>query len=81
MRIAHITGNTGNVTGAERAPDLNKWQAATYFDGKRHCLGLYGRFEDAVKALQRGEEEYFGRSPAAFSQPSKAQKELGDDNE
>lgn len=65
----------------EQAPDLNKWQAAACFKGKRHCLGLYGRFEDAVKARQRGEEMRCKRFLAAFSQPSKAQKELGEDNE
>ena len=30
-----------------------------FFKGKRHYLGQYGRFEDAVKARKRAEEELF----------------------
>ena len=34
-----------------------RWRAAICFKGKRYYLGSYGRFEDAVKARKRAEEE------------------------
>lgn len=35
------------------------WRAAICFKGKRRYLGSYRRFEDAVKARRRAEEELF----------------------
>ena len=51
--------NTSGVTGVEWVPRKNMWRAVIFFKGKRHYLGSYGKFEDAVKARRRGEEEYF----------------------
>ena len=51
--------NTSGVTGVESVPGTNKWRAVIFFKGERHYLGTYGKFEDAVKARKRGEEEYF----------------------
>ena len=51
--------NTSGVTGVEWIPRKNMWRAVIFFKGKRHFLGDYGKFEDAVKARKRGEEEYF----------------------
>ena len=50
---------TSGVTGVEWAPAANKWRAVIFFKGKRHYLGQYSRFEDAVKARKRAEEELF----------------------
>lgn len=36
-----------------------KWRAALRFQGVNHYLGEYEKIEDAVKARQRAEEEYF----------------------
>ena len=51
--------NTSGVTGVEWDPAANKWKAVIFFKGKRHYLGCYGDFEDAVKARKRAEEEIF----------------------
>lgn len=52
------SNNTSGVTGVEWAPKLNKWKAVIFFKGHRYHLGCYEKFEDAVKARKRGEEEY-----------------------
>lgn len=36
-----------------------KWRAHIEFQGKRKYLGYYAKFEDAVKARERAEEELF----------------------
>lgn len=36
-----------------------KWEAFIQIHGKRKHLGRYNKYEDAVKARQRAEEEYF----------------------
>lgn len=50
--------NTSGATGVERVPGTGMWRAVIFFKGKRHYLGSYAKFEDAVKARRRGEEEY-----------------------
>ena len=52
--------NTSGVTGVEWAPAISRWTATICFKGKRHYLGSYEFFEDAVKARKRAEEEFFG---------------------
>lgn len=52
------SNNTSGVTGVEWVPKMNKWKAVIFFKGHRYYLGCYERFEDAVKARKRGEEEY-----------------------
>ena len=51
--------NTSGVTGVEWVPAANKWTAKICFKGERRYLGSYGKFEDAVKARRRAEEELF----------------------
>ena len=49
--------NTSGVTGVTWNNRQNRWDATLMFKGERHYLGGYGKFEDAVKARQRAEEE------------------------
>lgn len=49
--------NTSGVTGVTWNNRQNRWEATLMFKGKRHYLGGYGKFEDAVKARKRAEEE------------------------
>ena len=50
--------NTSGVTGVEWVPAANKWKAIICFKGRRHYLGCYGNFEDAVEARKQAEEFY-----------------------
>ena len=52
------SNNTSGVTGVEWVPAANKWKAIIGFKGKRHYLGCYGNFEDAVAARKQAEEMY-----------------------
>ncbi|MDE7170723.1 MAG: hypothetical protein K2O11_02460 [Oscillospiraceae bacterium] len=49
--------NTSGVPGVEWRKSSQRWRASICFKGKRHYLGSYIRFEDAVKARKRGEED------------------------
>ena len=51
--------NTSGVPGVDWVTSKRLWRAAICFKGKRHYLGCYRRFEDAVKARKRAEEELF----------------------
>ena len=48
---------------------LTDFMAAFKFRGKLYDLGSYASLEDAVKARQVGEEEYFGAYLAAREEP------------
>ena len=48
--------NTSGVPGVDWWTAKHRWRATICFKGKRHYLGSYERFEDAVKARKRGEE-------------------------
>ena len=48
--------NTSGVPGVDWRPDKHSWRASICFKGKRHYLGGYARFEDAVAARKRAEE-------------------------
>ena len=50
--------NTSGVTGVEWWAAKQRWRASICFKGKRHYLGSYVRFEDAVQARKRGEERF-----------------------
>ena len=50
--------NTSGVPGVEWMAKKQRWRATICFKGKRRYLGSYEKFEDAVKARKRGEEEY-----------------------
>ena len=49
--------NTSGVPGVEWVPSKGLWRATICFKGKRRYLGGYHKFEDAVKARKRAEEE------------------------
>ena len=49
--------NTSGVPGVDWRASKHCWRATICFKGKRYCLGSYARFEDAVKARKRAEEE------------------------
>lgn len=62
------SNNTSGVTGVEWVPNTNQWKAVIFFKGKRHYLGCYRKFEDAVKARKRAEDELFEPFLKEFSQ-------------
>ena len=51
--------NTSGVPGVDWCASKGLWRAMICFKGKRRYLGSYARFEDAVKARKRAEEELF----------------------
>lgn len=51
------SNNTSGVPGVDWRPSKQSWRASICFKGKRYYLGSYARFEDAVKARKRAEEE------------------------
>ena len=51
------SNNTSGVPGVDWQPSKQRWRAAICFKGKRYYLGSYARFEDAVKARKRAEED------------------------
>lgn len=68
------SNNTSGVTGVEWVPATNKWKAVIFFKGERHYLGCYGKFEDAVKARKRAEEELFDAFLREFDQETTKQE-------
>lgn len=53
--------NTSGVPGVDWWASKQRWRAMICFKGKRHYLGSFNRFEDAVEARRRGEEAYHER--------------------
>lgn len=51
--------NTSGVPGVCWQMKKKRWQASICFKSKRRYLGSYEKFEDAVKARKRAEEEMF----------------------
>ncbi len=51
--------STTGVRGVSFRPQDNLWKATIGFKGEKINLGYFRSFEDAVKARQRGEEEYY----------------------
>ena len=49
--------NTSGVPGVDWWASKGRWRAVICFKGRRYYLGSYSRFEDAVKARKRAEEE------------------------
>lgn len=49
--------NTSGVPGVDWVPSKQRWRATICFKGRRRYLGCYGKFEDAVHARKRAEEE------------------------
>lgn len=65
------SNNTSGVTGVEWIPVTNKWKAVIFFKGKRYYLGCYEKFEDAVKARKRAEEELHDKFVSEFMSAEK----------
>lgn len=59
--------NTSGVPGVEWVPSKGLWRATICFKGKRHYLGGYREFEDAVKARKRAEAEFYQPFLAQFA--------------
>ncbi|MDO4811323.1 MAG: hypothetical protein Q3985_05185 [Eubacteriales bacterium] len=51
--------NTSGVRGVYYDKKSNKWRARLKFKGKNMNFGSYEKFEDAVAARKKAEEEYF----------------------
>lgn len=55
------SNNKSGVTGVEWLAAKGSWRASICFKGQRHYLGSYRRFEDAVRARKRAEEDMHDR--------------------
>lgn len=60
------SNNTSGVPGVDWVPSKGLWRAAICFKGKRHYLGSYREFEDAVKARKQAEAEFYQPFLAQF---------------
>ena len=60
--------NTSGVPGVEWWKRKGRWRASICFKGKRRYLGSYTRFEDAVQARKRAEEELYQPFLAEYDQ-------------
>jgi hypothetical protein len=54
-----MSNNTSGYTGVSQKG--NRWVAEIRCQGEYHYLGMWPTYEDAVRARQKGEEEYFGK--------------------
>ena len=61
------SNNTSGVPGVDWLMKKQRWRASICFKGKRRYLGSYSRFEDAVGARKRAEEELFEPFLSEFS--------------
>ncbi len=62
------SNNTSGVPGVEWWTTKQRWRAAICFKGRRYSLGTYARFEDAVKARKRAEEELHDRFLSEYAE-------------
>ncbi len=53
------SNNTSGVPGVDWWAAKARWRATICFKGKRHYLGSYSQFEDAVKARKAAEEKLY----------------------
>ena len=51
--------NTSGVPGVDWMIRKRRWRATICFKGKRHYLGSYGKFEDAVQARKQAEADLY----------------------
>ena len=65
--------NTSGVPGVDRRPDKGTWRATICFKGKRHYLGTYAKWEDAVKARKEAEDRLIAPFLAQFGDPPSVQ--------
>ena len=54
------SNNTSGCAGVVWRKKDRRWSADIGFQGKRYYLGLYERYEDAVRARKEAETRYFG---------------------
>ena len=66
------SNNTSGVPGVDWVARKQTWRATICFQGKRHYLGSYKRYEDAVKARKRGEEQFHDSFLQAFDATQQA---------
>lgn len=59
--------NTSGVPGVDWVGKKGLWRATICFKGKRYYLGGYHRFEDAVQARKRAEEELHDKFLSEFA--------------
>ena len=67
--------NSSGVPGVDWWAAKGKWRATICFKGKRTYLGSYQRFEDAVAARRKAEENLHGKFLREFAASSAPQKE------
>ena len=60
------SNNRSGATGVTWRKKDRRWCAEIGFKGKRYYLGLYDRFEDAVRARKEAEAQYFGSFLAEY---------------
>ncbi len=58
--------NTSGVPGVDWRASKGLWRASICFKGRRQYLGSFARFEDAVKARKRAEENLHDQFLAEF---------------
>jgi len=66
--------NTSGVPGVDWRASRGLWRAAICFKGKRYYLGSYSKFEDAVKARKRAEENLYDKFLSEFAEGTEAKK-------
>lgn len=66
--------NTSGVPGVDFLPARGTWRATICFKGKRHYLGSYAKFDDAVKARKQAEAELIEPFLEEFSGLSGAER-------
>lgn len=64
--------NTSGVPGVDWLGRKQLWRATICFKGTRHYLGSYKRFEDAVEARKRAEEQFFDSFLQEFDESNQA---------
>jgi len=60
MNAKRYKNNTSGHTGVRFDKRSGKWLATINFNYKNYWLGLYENYNDAVKAREKAEDEYFG---------------------
>ena len=68
MNQAIRNNNTSGVTGVRWHKTAHKWAVEIQKDNKRHYLGLFDNFKDAVQIRKEAEKKYFGEYAYDISQ-------------